>query len=177
MDGKSALIQACQHSFPSTINLLCSNHMSQNIKDKLHELNIPENVRLVITKDIFGKQIGSCHYKKVERPIRSRVRTVFCDVVYHVQERGHSAWTVALTETEGRSRSSSNCMYNQYASESVTTVLKSKVNYKKSELPVFIDKLKEVIKEQDEETERAVISHRKHQFCSAYKHLERDEQE
>ena len=63
------------------------------------------------------------------------------------------------------------------ASESVNAVLKSKVNYKKSELPVFIDKLKEVIKEQDEETERAVISHRKYQFCSAYKHLERDEQE
>jgi len=63
------------------------------------------------------------------------------------------------------------------ASESVNAVLKSKVNYKKSELPVFIDRLKEVIKEQDEETERAVIGHRKYQFCSAYKHLERDEQE
>ena len=43
----------------------CSNHMSQNIKDKLHELNIPENVRLVITQDIFGKQIGSCHYEGI----------------------------------------------------------------------------------------------------------------
>ena len=37
------------------------------------------------------------------------------------------------------------------ASESINAVLKNKVNYKKSELPVFIDKLKEAINEQDEE--------------------------
>ena len=66
-DGESTLIQACQHSFPfpSAIHLLCSNHMRRNIKDKLHELSIPENVRLVITQDIFGKQIGSCHYEGI----------------------------------------------------------------------------------------------------------------
>ena len=43
------------------------------------------------------------------------------------------------------------------ASESVNAVLKSKVNYKNSEVPVFIDKLKEAVKEQDEEVEWAVL--------------------
>jgi len=59
MDGESTLIQAC-----NTLISFC-NSPPMHIKDKLHELSIPENVRLVITQDIFGKQIGSCHYKGV----------------------------------------------------------------------------------------------------------------
>ena len=67
--------------------------------------------------------------------------------------------------------------FTTIASGSINAVLKNKVNYKKSELPVFIDKLKQAIKEQDEEVERAVIGRGKYQFCSSYQHLECDEQE
>ena len=42
-------------------------------------------------------------------------------------------------------------------SESIKAVLKRKVNYKKSELPDFIDIIKQVIDEQQREVERAII--------------------
>ena len=41
---------------------------------------------------------------------------------------------------------SSRYFYN--ASESVNAISKRKVDYKKNELPVFIDKVKELVKEQ-----------------------------
>ena len=44
------------------------------------------------------------------------------------------------------------------ASESMNALLKKKVNYKKNELPLFIDELKSVIEEQERELERAVIN-------------------
>ena len=43
------------------------------------------------------------------------------------------------------------------ASESVNALLKIKLDYKKHELTVFLDKLKEVINEQERELQRAVI--------------------
>ena len=52
---ESALVQACQHSFPSAVYLLCFNHVRRNIKDKLQELSIPEDVRSVIIPDIIWR--------------------------------------------------------------------------------------------------------------------------
>ena len=43
------------------------------------------------------------------------------------------------------------------ASERVNASLKNKVDYKRHELPVFLDKLREAIVEQDVEHSRAVI--------------------
>ena len=50
------------------------------------------------------------------------------------------------------------------ASESVNVLLKNKVDYKRSELPEFLKKLKEVINEQDEELSRAVIGKGKYEI-------------
>jgi hypothetical protein len=43
------------------------------------------------------------------------------------------------------------------ASESVNAILKSKVDYKRSELPILIQKMRELINEQREDFERAII--------------------
>jgi hypothetical protein len=195
-DGESALIQACQHSFPSAIHLLCSNHVRRNIKAKLCELNIPENVRLMITQDIFGKQVGSCHFEglvdaksdtEFEKGVDMLTRK-WKDLPDQGSLQRFVAWFVTYKREaiqHGLLRSQRQkaglgdppTAFTTNASESVNAVLKSKVNYKKSELPVFIDKLKEAVKEQDEEVERAVLGRGKYQFCSSYKHLERDEEE
>ena len=195
-DGESALVQACQHSFPSAIHLLCSNHVRRNIKDKLHQLGVPENVRLVITQDIFGKQVGSCHFEGLVDAKSDAEFAEGVEVLTHkwkgLSDQGSVqhfvAWFVtykrdAIQHGLLRSRRQMAGLgdppstFTTNASESVNAVLKSKVNYKKSDLPVFIDKLKEAIKEQDDEVERAVLGRGKYQFCSSYKHLERDEQE
>ena len=53
------------------------------------------------------------------------------------------------------------------ASESINAMLKRKVNYKRSELPTFVDKVKELIKEQ-QEVERAVIGRGKYKLKYQY---------
>ena len=55
------------------------------------------------------------------------------------------------------------------ASESMNAVLKRKVDYKKNELPAFLEQLKKVIDEQEEELVRAIIDKGKYQLCLEYK--------
>ena len=58
------------------------------------------------------------------------------------------------------------------SSESINAVLKWKVNYKKSELPDFIDIIKQVIDEQQREVERAIIGRGKYKLRAQYSTLE-----
>ncbi len=60
-DGETALIDAFQHGFPSSIHLTCSIHMRRNVKAKLTELRISEGMKQMILDDLFGKKVGS-HY-------------------------------------------------------------------------------------------------------------------
>lgn len=61
------------------------------------------------------------------------------------------------------------------ASESVNNVMKRKVNYKRSDVNQFIQKLEEFANEQDHEVERAIIGRGKYCFSSGYEHLQVDE--
>ena len=48
--------------------------------------------------------------------------------------------------------------------ESINAVIKAKVSYKKSDLPHFLDEMKELIYEQEREIERAVLRQGKYEF-------------
>ena len=61
------------------------------------------------------------------------------------------------------------------ASESVNNVIKRKVDYKRSDLPQFIQKLKELAIEQEREVERAIIGRGKYCFQRQYQHVQVDE--
>ena len=56
--------------------------------------------------------------------------------------------------------------------ESINALLKHKLDYKKSEMSKFIEKVKELSLEQIKEDERAVINRGKYQFGDEYKFLE-----
>ena len=58
---------------------------------------------------------------------------------------------------------------------SINALLKNKVEYRKNELPVFLDQLKEAIDEQEREVERAVIDRGKYRFRSDYRYLVKHE--
>ena len=58
------------------------------------------------------------------------------------------------------------------ACESLNAVLKHKVNYKKNEVPAFVDRLKNLI---DEQLERAVIGRGKYWFRREFQHLQIEE--
>ena len=58
------------------------------------------------------------------------------------------------------------------ASESINALIKNKMDY---ELPVFLDKLKEVIDEQERELEQTVINCGKYHFCTDYQYLVKEQ--
>lgn len=58
-DGESELIKAFSVTFPHAVHLRCTNHMRQNIKDKLRSLGISQTVMSEFIADIFGKQTGN----------------------------------------------------------------------------------------------------------------------
>lgn len=58
-DGESELIKAFDLTFPEAAHLRCTNHLRQNIKDKLRALSIPQEAWKEFLADIFGAQVGS----------------------------------------------------------------------------------------------------------------------
>ena len=66
-------------------------------------------------------------------------------------------------------------IFTTNASESINAVLKHKVNYKQSELPVFIDHVKQLVDEQEKEVERVVVTRGKYKFRAQDHFLEVDE--
>lgn len=58
-DGEAEMIKALEISFPKAVHLRCTNHLRQNIKDKLRSLSLPPSVSQEIIADIFGKRVGS----------------------------------------------------------------------------------------------------------------------
>ena len=63
IDGEIALSDAFQCIVPNGLHLICSIHVRRNVKNKLHEIGVPEKVRNVILYDIFGKKHGT-HYEE-----------------------------------------------------------------------------------------------------------------
>ena len=57
-------------------------------------------------------------------------------------------------------------------SESINALLKHKTDYRKSELPKFVEKIKELSQEQTREVEHAVVNRGKYRLRPEYKHLE-----
>ena len=58
------------------------------------------------------------------------------------------------------------------ANESLNAMIKSKMHYQRSELPKFIDKVKELVKNQQREIEKAVIRRGKYRLKEQYRFLE-----
>jgi len=58
-DGEPELIKAFHVCFPQATHLRCTNHLRQNVKDKLCSLGVSQSVSSELLADIFGVQKGS----------------------------------------------------------------------------------------------------------------------
>ena len=58
-DSEKPLIEAFLHEFKFAVHLTCFNHVRRNIKDKLHDMKLPDDVQTEILNDIFGRKVGS----------------------------------------------------------------------------------------------------------------------
>lgn len=59
-------------------------------------------------------------------------------------------------------------MFTTNASESANYMLKHKVNYKQNELPEFLEKYKELVCEQEQEVNKALLGRGKYELCNQY---------
>ena len=65
-----------------------------------------------------------------------------------------------------------NRLYEWFCQHKAVVILKNKVDYKQNQLLEFVEKLKQVIDDQEKEVEKAVIQRGKYRFKSEYKYLE-----
>ena len=197
-DGEEALYTAFKCAYPGAIHLLCSLHMKRNIKFKLRELGVGEQLQQVVIADVLGKQVStqwcegllnsenSEEYDRGLAVLTKKWESAYSD--QHEQMCTFGRWLYkhkdVLTKTSmlKSTRRSAGLgdpptHFTTNASESMNAVLKNKVDYKKSELPVFVDKLQSVIDEQERELERAVIDRGKYKLCEQFKKLEVKEED
>ena len=195
-DGEVALYQAFKHSFPHSIHLLCSIHARRNLKSKFTEIGVSQATQQIIIGDIFGKQIGTQYMEGLFDAVSD---VQYEEGLHSLCEKWRSLdshkggplhtfidWFMkykSSTLREGMLRpirvqaglGDPPSVFMTNASESINALLKNKVEYRKNELPVFLDQLKEAIDEQEREVERAVIDRGKYRFRSDYRYLVKHE--
>ena len=197
-DGETALIDAMAHEFGFATHLLCAIHLRRNIKQKLLDLNFPVEHRRKILDEIFGGRRGSVYLeglidaKSAEdfdlklaafKPVWDQRE---CDQLGSTSVAHFHDWFLAYKAEDFKTSAISPVRelcglgsppdaFTTNASETINSVLKSKVDYKKSDLHKFIDKLRSVVDDQQHELERAVCRRGKFRFRSEYQYLEVDE--
>lgn len=197
-DGEKALYSAFQSVYPKSIHLTCCIHFCRNIKAKLAELKVSSSIQQVITDDIFGKQVngqfveGLVDAASVEDYERGLGKLISKwklldskengDVSQFVQwfqcHKGATIRSTMLKPVRVKAGMGDNPpAFSTNASESINAVLKHKVEYKRNELPDFLDKLREVMEEQEREVERAVVDCGKYKFQERFRNLQKSEHE
>ena len=165
-DGEEALSDALRHGFPSAVHLCCQIHKRRNIEAKLKDMRFPVESCSQILDNIFGKQRGDTMYEGL---IDSQDSSSFDIKLNTIKEkwRNHDPlksdrfcnWfvryeSVVMKETmlkpirQAAGLGNPPEQFSTNASESVNAVLKAKVDYKRSELPSFIRKFEELVKDQ-----------------------------
>ena len=164
-DGEEALIKAFGHEFGFSQHLTCFIHVRRNIKDKLNECHISANVAKVVLDDIFGQHLGATFNEGLvdssdSDDFRCKLESLLSK--WHNLETTSSADMTAFLQWFKTNKVEVICdtmlhpireecglgnppdIFTTNPSESVNALLKHKVDYNKSELPIFIQKLKEI---------------------------------
>ena len=188
-DGEKALLDAFKHEFGFAQHLTCFIHVRRNIKDKLRECCVSNHLTDEILNDILGKKMGSEYVEglvdaqdnedfevKTDRLIL-KWRTSSQPSISNVEGfiswfREHKAVTIKQSMIrpirEDCGLGSPPTHFTTNACEAANSVLKKTVNYQRSELPDFIQKLKDLITEQYREVERAIIGRGKYELRPQY---------
>ncbi len=191
-DGEQSLASAFGHAFPFSQRLLCFIHVKRNIKEKCSEYLIPSELTQRILDDVFGKRVGDTFLEGLvdasDEDFLIKMETVITMweesetssssnlsgfVNWFKSNKTHVIRDHMLKST--REECGLGCPPEQFttnASESINAMLKRKMDYKRSELMVFIEKVSEIVDEQQKEVERAIIGRGKYQLCEQYQSLE-----
>ena len=159
------------------------------MKNKLHEYNIPSCVNTEILDDIFGKKAGAVYLEglvdaididdfdaKTESLLKkwtNSEHTSTCNM------EGFISWfqtfkapvihgSMIRPVREECGLGSLPAPFKTNASKTANYMLNHKVNCKQSELPEFLQKLKELVHEQEREVEEALLERGKYEMWSKY---------
>ena len=188
-DGELALENALTASFPRAQHVRCFLHFRRNIEKKLREFHVPQHVSVEIVKDIMGcptqlehglvdadsemKMNGllsrfESRWNELEKPYNSPPLFYSWFMKYcRDNVAKHMLQDVRIKAGLG----SPPTPYYTNEVESKNKVLKESVQYKSSQLPDFIDKMKALMHEQQLEIERAVIGSGEYRLKDQYKNL------
>ena len=193
-DGEPELIKAFNVCFPQATHLRCTNHLRQNIKDKLRSLSISQSVSSEFLADIFGIQKG----RKFEHGlIDANSEASFDKSLEHLKHRWNNLeksctssstdpqfylWFIkykaadikscVLPSVRAKAGSDPTRKFTTNMSESINHVIKQEVAWKESKLPVLIEHLKAVVCQHIEELQKAVIGRGEWRFKSLYRHFQ-----
>jgi len=189
-DGEKPLADGFAHEFRYAIHLTCFNHFRRNIKQQLQERGFPSHAIVEIIDDVMGCQKGSVF---CEGLVDCRNHEEFQQKLLMLKERWgqfedqdgqdfyewfceHKASVIEETMLKQiREDAGLGCPPDPFttnASETANFVLKNKVDYKHNQLLEFVEKLKQVVDDQEKEIEKAVLQRGKYQFKSEHKYLE-----
>ena len=191
-DGERPLIDAFMHEFGFAEHLTCFIHVRRNIKDKLNECAIPSELTATILREIFGQRLGSVFqeglvdssdtedydnklqhmvesWRNSEMPSTSDIDKFVNWFMTNKAEVIRNTMLRPVREECGLGNPPS--IFTTNASESINALLKRKLDYKKQELPVFIEKVKELVSEQRQDVERALVNRGKLQLRCQYQAL------
>ena len=169
--------------------MTCFIHVRRNVKDKLRECNIPTQLSTDILDDIFGKKVGSVYVEglvdaqdshdfqaKVKRLIE-RLQDVSLPsqanmerfVTWFQKHKAHVLQDSMLRSVrEECGLGSPPSQFTTNACETANSMLKNEVNYKRSDMLNFLQKLSNLMCEQEHEVERAVIGCGKYELRPQY---------
>ena len=183
-DGEECLYNAFSVQFTQAHHVRCFLHFRDNCKAKLSELKVSNDVALEIIQDIFGSLIKGLQ-GIVDASSADDLRSQFD----HLQAKwdsiapGFHSWFLEyklhevelsmlapIRQAAGLGNPPEPFYTNEI--ESINRVIKRKTEYKSSEWPGFCKVARELISDQQNEIEKAVIGVGEYKFCDEFKHLQ-----
>ena len=172
-DGEPQLIKAFQVVFPGAVHLRCVNHLRQNVKDKLHNLSLPQSAWNTFLGDIFGQQVGSVYESglvdakscgdfeagvlKVKNRWDNLERSFSLEPQFFdwfCRYKADIIRTCVLPEVRERAGWTSDNIVAKFttnSSESLNHVIKQEVDWKESKLPMLIEHLRTIVSQHENE--------------------------
>jgi len=195
-DGEDALVKAFKQQLQFAVHLRCFRHMRQDIKRKLAtDMGFPDNIVSEILADIFGNKDGPTFFEGLvdsnsenefdsnlevleerwERFEHSRSKVPASDVNFFTWLKRYHAEEIKSTMLRpiriaaGLGDPPSEFCTND--SEAMNSSIKQHLKFKKSDWPVFNDKIKAFISEQQEEVCKAIVGTGQYRLKKEYESL------
>ena len=185
-DGEEALSSAFSSVYPSSVHLLCFVHKRDNIVRKLREFQVKDKDTKQILNDIFGSVneatqfpglVDSCdstEFSEKFKNLKPKWELICPAFVkwflkYEV-EMICSCMTSSVRTQAGLGKPPKRFTTN--ANESFNSILKRRVDFKRSEWPRFNKVMKDLAEEQQAEFEKAVSGKGEYELADEFKYLD-----